>query len=224
MPSSEPDSAGDAERCEAREQGGRERGDDVEGQRLPVERRDRGGEHAEPACDEAGEHGVDHRQAVRRQSRERRRDLVLRCRPGREAETAPAVERCEHDRGCDHDPRHQQAVEPDVRRRRAHLVVLRQHRRLRLRGVAERHEHRCLQREQDAERGGELRERRRGLERPEGEQLHQPRRRATMMANVLRAQPVRAASGSRISRRRTSPSAASSTCSRRTSRCRRWRG
>ncbi len=53
-----------------------------------------------------------------------------------------------------------------------YLAVLRQDRRLRLRRVAERDEHRRLQGQEHTERGGELRERRCGLERPEGEQFH----------------------------------------------------
>ena len=168
----EPDGAGDAERREPREQGGCQRGDDVERERLPVEHRDRCGEHAEPPRDQAGEHGVDHRQAVRRQSRERRRDLVLRCGPRREAEAGPPVEGCEHRRGCDDDPRHQQAVEPDEGAPELYLAVLRQDRRLRLRRVAEGDQHRRLQGQEHTERGGELRERRCCLERPEREQLH----------------------------------------------------
>ena len=106
----EPGEAGDEEGGEAGEEGRGERGHDLERQRLGVEGDERRDEDAEPTGDHAGEHGVDHGQAARREPDEHRRHLVLRRRPSREAERRPAVQRSQQRRGDDdHD-----ACEPET--------------------------------------------------------------------------------------------------------------
>ena len=142
----EPDAAGDAERREPREQGGGERGHDV------------------GAAASAGiEHGDRCRRARRGLPETRQASTVLTidrlfgdspasvaetsssdAARGGKPESAPAVEGREHGRGRDHDSRHPNAVEPTTRPQSFTWMVLRQHRRLRLRGVSERHQHRRL--------------------------------------------------------------------------------
>ena len=92
-----PQSACDREGGEPREEGGGERRHDEERQRGRVERRDRAGEDAERAEQEAGEQRVRERQLVGRETRKAGGDVVLRRRARREPEARPAVERPEQD-------------------------------------------------------------------------------------------------------------------------------
>jgi hypothetical protein len=165
--------AGDAERREAGEQRRCERRHDLERQREPVERGDRGRQHSEPARDDAREHRVRHRQAARRKADEHRRHLVLGRRARLQAETGPAVQRGEHGGGDDHDSRKQEAIQRHGSAEHLDDAAAGEDRRLRLGRRAERQEHGRLEREQDPERRRELRERRRGLQRPEREELHE---------------------------------------------------
>ena len=122
------------------EQRGGERRNDLEGERLRVERDERRDEHAEAARDDAREHGVHDREAARREPGEHRRDLVLRRRPRGQSERRPPEERRQHRRDDDHDPREQ---EPVLGTTRSKIVTVSggEDRRRRLQAVAEDHDH-----------------------------------------------------------------------------------
>ena len=171
MPMPRPQAHAIAERREPGEEGGGESGHDEERQRGRVERRDRAGEDPERAEQEAGEHRVGERQLVRRQAREACRDVVLRRRPGREPEARPAVERPEQDRDRDHGAAEDEGGQRHRRRRACGSTRIGDDRRLGMLRGPEREEHRRLRREEDAERGDELRERRGGPERPVDREL-----------------------------------------------------
>ena len=98
IPIASPTDGRDPERREAGEERRRQRGHDLERQRRRVELGDRGGEDAEPAGDDGGEHRVRQRQLVRREAEQHRADLVLRGGPRREPEAAEPEQERERER------------------------------------------------------------------------------------------------------------------------------